>query len=291
MKKRPLVYVIINYNDAKTTEKLLNNIKDYKSISKIIVVDNHSNDDSYQVLKKWEQDHIKVIQTEKNKGFSHGLNIGCQEAIALYPTCDIILSNADITIYSDENLKELQKASSKKDIGVLGPVVCQGKEISRGWKVPTPKQSIFMNLPVLGRKFEKKYTTYPEEHYKDDLSYVDAVSGCFFLIKSEVMKEIGDFDEQVFLYYEENILARKLQKTSYKTAIYNKVVILHDHSVSVDKNMSYINKFKTLKTSQYYFEEKYNHATKMQLRFLKWFGKLTLGTIYIRVFLKGGLKK
>ena len=47
--------MIINYNDAKTTEKLLNNVKDYKSISKIIVVDNHSSDDSYQVLKKWEQ--------------------------------------------------------------------------------------------------------------------------------------------------------------------------------------------------------------------------------------------
>ncbi len=291
MKKRPLVFVIINYNDAKTTEKLLNNVKDYKSISKIIVVDNHSSDDSYQVLKKWEQEHIKVICTEENKGFSHGLNAGCKEAVSIYPVCDIILSNADITIYSDENLKELQEASKKKEIGVLGPVVCQGKEISRGWKVPTPKQSVFMNLPVIGRKLEKKYTTYPEEHYQKELSYVDAVSGCFFLIKSEVLKEVGYFDEHVFLYYEENILACKLKKTPYKVAVYNPVLILHDHSVSVDKNMNYIKKFKILKQSQYYFEEKYNQASKMQLRFLKWFGKLTLGTIYIRVFLKGGLRK
>ena len=45
---RKLVFVIINYNDYETTKKLLDNIKDYKVIDKIYVVDNHSTDNSYK---------------------------------------------------------------------------------------------------------------------------------------------------------------------------------------------------------------------------------------------------
>ena len=50
MKK--LGFVIVNYNDANTTIRLLNQIKDYKSIDQIIVVDNNSTDDSVKKLKK-----------------------------------------------------------------------------------------------------------------------------------------------------------------------------------------------------------------------------------------------
>ena len=50
MKK--LYFTIINYNDYETTKTLIDNIKDYKSIYKIIVVDNNSTDDSYPNLKK-----------------------------------------------------------------------------------------------------------------------------------------------------------------------------------------------------------------------------------------------
>ena len=46
--------VIINYNDYKTTKILLNNVKDYDSLDSIVVVDNHSTDNSYKILKKLE---------------------------------------------------------------------------------------------------------------------------------------------------------------------------------------------------------------------------------------------
>ena len=284
MKKRPLVFIIINYNDYKTTERLLLNIKDYKSIHHIIVVDNHSTDQSYTYLKKYESKHITVYKTKENKGFSYGMNEGAKIALKLYKKCDLVFSNSDIILSSNENLEELQKVLSNKEIGVLGPVICQDHELSRGWKIPLPKKTIWTNLPIVGRKFSKKYTVYSEEHYKTDISFVDAVSGCFFLIKSEVLEQVGFFDENVFLYYEENILATKLKSTNYKIAVYNKVVIIHDHAVTINKNMNMIKKFKTLKKSQYYFEEKYNNATKRELFLMKFAARLTLITLYIRVF-------
>ena len=86
-------------------------------------------------------------------------------------------------------------------------------------------------------------------------------------------------------------MASKLKKTNYKTAIANNITIIHDHSVSVDKSINYINKFKILKRSQVYFESVYNKASKVEMFFLKLTIKLTLMTLYVRIFIKGGLKK
>lgn len=288
---RDLVFVIINYNTKALAEKLVANVKDYQSISKILIVDNASTDDSYQELKKLENDRIEVIQAKENKGFSAGMNIGAKRAIELFSKCDIIFSNTDIIISSEETIEILQTALKMRRVAVASPVVFQENTISRGWKIPSAKEEILINLPGIGKKFQKKYMFYDEDHYKGKYSYVEAVSGCFFMIKSEALKRVNYFDENVFLYYEENILGEKLRNSSYTLVICNEALIIHDHSVSIDHNVGTINKFKILKTSQRYFQKKYHYATEKEIRELKFTSNLTLITIYIRVFLKGGFKK
>jgi len=288
---RDLVFVIINYNTKALVEKLVANVKDYQSISKILIVDNASTDDSYQELKKLENDRIEVIQAKENKGFSAGMNIGAKRAIELFSKCDIIFSNTDIIISSEETIEILQTALKMRRVAVASPVVFQENTISRGWKIPSAKEEVLINLPGIGKKFQKKYMFYDEDHYKGKYSYVEAVSGCFFMIKSEALKRVNYFDENVFLYYEENILGEKLRNSSYTLVICNEALIIHDHSVSIDHNVGTINKFKILKTSQRYFQKKYHYATEKESRKLKFTSNLTLMTIYIRVFLKGGFKK
>ena len=288
---RDLVFVIINYNTKALAEKLVANVKDYQSISKILIVDNASTDDSYQELKKLENDRIEVLQAEENKGFSAGMNIGAKRAIELFSKCDIIFSNTDIIISSEETIEILQTALKMRRVAVASPVVFQENTISRGWKIPSAKEEILINLPGIGKKFQKKYMFYDEDHYKGKYSYVEAVSGCFFMIKSEALKRVNYFDENVFLYYEENILGEKLRNSSYTLVICNEALIIHDHSVSIDHNVGTINKFNILKTSQRYFQKKYHYATEKEIRKLKFTSNLTLITIYIRVFLKGGFKK
>lgn len=287
---RKLVFIIINYNDYKTTKRLLDNIKDYKVIDKIYVVDNHSTDDSYENLKKLNIKRYEVIETPSNKGFAYALNIGAKKAIDDLGNVDIIFSNSDIIINSNEDLEDLKKTLDKRLVGLVGPVVVQNGKLNRGWHLPSPKNEILSNLPGIGKRFNKKIY-YDDSYYKGDSSEVEVISFCFFLIKSEVLKEINYFDDNTFLYYEENITASKLKRTQYKTLINNNVTIIHDHSVSVDKNISYINKYKILKQSQLYFETNYNNANSIEKFLLKVTIRLTLLTLYVRIFLRGGLKK
>lgn len=282
--------VIINYNDYKTTSFLLDSIKDYKCLDLIIVVDNKSTDDSLKHLKKYENNKIKIIEAEENKGYAAGLNIGAKEVIKKLKNCNIIFSNSDVIINKEEDLEKLSKDIGKHSIAAVGPTIVENRSLNRGWMLPTIKDEIKFNLPLVSRKYRKEIL-YDDEHYNEDLSIVGVVSGCFFCVSGKVLEEVDYFDEATFLYYEEQILSKKLEEKDYQVAVDNNVVIIHNHSVTIDKNINKVNKYKELKKSQRYFVKEYLQATEKELKWLDFTNKLSLVILYIRCFFKGGFKK
>lgn len=282
--------VIINYNDYKTTSFLLDSIKDYKCLDLIVVVDNKSTDDSLKHLKKYENNKIKIIEAEENKGYAAGLNAGAKEVIKKLKNCNIIFSNSDVIINKEEDLEKLSKDIGKHSIAVVGPTIVENRSLNRGWMLPTIKDEIKFNLPLVSRKYRKEIL-YDDEHYNEDLSIVGVVSGCFFCVNGKVLEEVDYFDEATFLYYEEQILSKKLEEKDYQVAVDNNVVIIHNHSVTIDKNINKVNKYKELKKSQRYFVKEYLQATEKELKWLDFTNKLSLVILYIRCFFKGGFKK
>lgn len=268
--------VIVNYNDYESTSKLVENIKNYKIIEKIVIVDNNSNEEEKEKLKTIKNKKVKIIENMENKGYSYAINIGAKYLISLYGKCNIIVSNSDVIIKEERHIRELLKTLLKKNVAISAPVIFENGTLNRGWKLTSPKQDLLMSFPKVYRFFEKIFRYYNETHYDLKTSAVDVVSGCFFLIKSTVLEEIGFLDENVFLYYEENILAKKLKKLKLESIVNNEVVIIHNHSVTVDKNINKKRKLKILRESQFYYEENYNNASKLELFFMKLFSKLVL---------------
>lgn len=284
--KNKLAIVIVNYNDYDTTKQLLDNIKDYSCLNKIVIVDNNSTDNSYQKLQKLETDKINIIRNNKSKSYASGLNLGAKYLIKKFKNINIIFSNSDIIIKSEKDLIKLSSDIGKFNIGVIGPVINEHGTLNRGWMLPNANQEILFNLPLISRYFKKKYLSYNPSHYNEKISIVGAVSGCFFIVNSNLLKEINYFDENTFLYYEENILAKKVEKTSYQIAIDNEVEIIHNHSVTIDKAQTKVNKYKILKNSQRYYVKEYLNANKLQLFILYITNKLSLLILYIRCIFK-----
>ncbi|MEG2385022.1 MAG: hypothetical protein RSB19_05570, partial [Erysipelotrichaceae bacterium] len=75
--------------------------------------------------------------------------------------------------------------------------------------------------------------------------------------------------------YEENILYKKLEQIHKKVCIDSNVSVVHNHSVTIDKSMNKLNKYKELKKSQYYFHCVYNKANMLQRCLLKLSDKFT----------------
>ena len=282
--QKKLGMVIVNYNDFDMTSRLLNNVKNYKCLFHIVVVDNNSTDDSFEKLKEFESNRITIIKNS-SRHFSSGLNVGAKYLIKKVGDCNIIFSNSDIIIKGEEDLKKLS-SNIKNDIVVVGPVVNEHGVLNRGWKLPKVNYEILFNIPLLSRYYKKKLLSYDEDCYASDTTVVDAVSGCFFIVSGEFLENNNYFDEHTFLYYEEQIFATKVKKAKKKELIDNQVVIIHDHSVSVDKSIKRLEKQKVLKQSQRYYAKKYQKANKVQMALLYITDYFYRGVLCIRCLIR-----
>ena len=275
--------VIVHYNDSKSVSDLIDNIKDYKILDKIVIVDNKSNDINLSKVKKLCNKKIELIENKDNKGFAYAINVGCKYLIKTLGKCNLIVSNADIIIDKEKNIIDLIKYLNDDEIGLVSPTIIENGKLNRGWRNPTPLMDILMNMVYIHRFIRKKYIFYSNEHYKNKISDVEVVSGCFFLLKSETLEEINYLDENTFLYYEENILAKKIKNINKRIIVCNDIKIIHNHSISIDKNLKKIKKFKTQKKSQYYFQTEYNKANIIERILLKvtaFISRNILGVLY-----------
>lgn len=261
--------VVLNYNDAIETIEFVKKISEYNTIDHICVVDNGSNDNSYQKLKKLNKGNIKVLPLPQNKGYSSGNNAGLQY---LYQQeCELfIVANPDIIIEKDALLDFLAYIEAYPDYAIYGPAIKEGNNLNHGWKLMKIGYDIMDNIVYLNRFFKKR-NQYKKSHYNTYISEVDVVSGCFFAMKKEVIDTLGYLDEGTFLYYEENILAKKAKDCGFKSAIINRVEVIHNHAVTIDKNINHYRKLRIMKDSQYYYQTTfYKH-----MRFSKWLLKKT----------------
>ena len=117
--------VILNYNDYENTIQMLNQIKDYTCLDKIVIVDNCSTDQSVEKLKVYENKKIVLLEASENKGYASGNNLGLSY-LEKNTSCEIaIISNPDIVV-SESVLKELiHDMKTHADISFLGPKVLE----------------------------------------------------------------------------------------------------------------------------------------------------------------------
>ena len=280
--------VVLNYNDYKETREYIDTIKKFKIINKIVVVDNNSTDASYEVLKRMEKGNITVLKADENRGYSSGNNIGVKY---LKDKADyIIVSNPDI-ILEESVIKKMKKDMDENpEYALVAPVIEQHGEILRGWKLPRIVDEIGLNINYFHRFVEKKLK-YDSKKYNSELTKVDVVSGCFFMIRTEVLNLIGNFDESTFLFYEENILASKLKNINAKLCVDNTIKVIHNESVTINKTMASINKYKILKNSQKYFVKYYLHANVFEMFLLRFVYHVSLIIAYIIYFFNKVFKK
>lgn len=268
--------IIINYNDLDNTINLINEASKLTAINKIVVVDNNSTNKDYIKLNEIKNSKLHVICLNKNIGYSGAINKACLYLIDEYSKCNIIISNSDISIPSNKVIKSLAKCLENESIGAVMPKILENGSFKYGWKLTNSFKDLIVNIPLINKLYKDTFKYYNEEHFNNLYPVVDVLYGCFFMIKSDVLKDINYFDESVFLYYEEYILARKLKLKKLLTVVDTNVFVEHKHNVSIGNNISKINKYKIYKESQIYYEKYYNDANKIEILLFKLFYKSSL---------------
>lgn len=214
--KKDLAIIILNYNNYNLTIALVNHIKQLKY--PICIVDNASENDSWEILNNafGKQKEIFLIKSKTNGGYSKGNNIGIRYAIKKIPSLKYIaIMNPDIELCDNFTFEKLCTVLEQDEqlAGITAITIFNNILDSKNTcasKLLTSKQLVIADI--------KGFSKIVSRHYKrlkanrNGVAYVDKIQGCFFIIKRDAFEKIGLFDENVFLYFEEDIIAYKLKK-------------------------------------------------------------------------------
>lgn len=193
--------IIVSFNTIKVTKTALSHLyaSQHNYDLKVIVIDNASNDHSADILRG-EYPDILLIENDKNVGFGRANN----QALPYINSRYVLLLNTDAFVESGTVAKTVKYMDANPKCGILG-VKLLGRDgvLQPSCRYfPTP-WNIFLGRTGLKRIFR---------HAKlvDDMSWdhasvknCDWVPGCYFLIRKEVIDQVGLFDPRFFLYYEE----------------------------------------------------------------------------------------
>lgn len=263
--------VILNYNDAASTMKLVDSIIGYESLGHIVVVDNCSTDDSLKHLSRQYLDNnkVSVISSGKNGGYSYGNNFGAKYLMDKFSTQVIFIANPDV-LFDERLIKSIVKQfEASKEYGVLTGVMVRPD----GNVDSAPYRKLYSYAHDLGDCFlTVRRLVYEKRRYEVDYSVpvmdVEVIQGSFFAITAKAFKKINGLDENIFLYYEELILAKKLKNAGYKSGLLTTEKYLHNHSISIRRSMKNIRIWKAVLKSKYYYQKEYNDANKAEMLLL-----------------------
>lgn len=204
--------VIVNYRLKYFLEQTLLSVEEaYTEVDgHTIVIDNNSGDDSIDFLEE-RFPTVTFIRNRENVGFAKANNQG----FALADTDYILVLNPD-TIIGNDTLKDAIKwLDEHPNCGAVGVKMIDGNGIF----LPESKRSFpstwnsFCKLFGLSsifphsRLFARYHLRYLNEN---EPHQVPVLAGAFMLLRTDLTKKVGGFDEDFFMYGEDMDLSYRM---------------------------------------------------------------------------------
>ncbi len=215
---------IVTFNNMSTIDKTLQTLFEYtKDIDfKLYVVDNNSTDGTPEYIKA-NFPQVEVLIQNKNIGFGAGHNVVIENINSEYHA----VINPDIVFVENAIKGLVSYMENNEDIGLLSPRICfpDGREQILGKRNPHFKYILASRLR--NEKTSELLSEYAMlERGTDEPFDIENATGCFMLLRTSVLKQIGGFDERYFMYFEDADITREVNKIS-RAVYYPQVVVSH----------------------------------------------------------------
>ena len=260
-------YVVLHYKNNKDTEKCIESlIHTTSELSRIIIVDNGSNDGSGEKLeKKYHSNRqCEFILLRKNLGFSKGNNAGYLLAKQKYNPDFIVITNNDVVFYQNNFEDNVREIFVRTKFDVLGPDIYiprhgdhqsplfktaisidelrnelaeyryyldHPSRFSKRLKIHAIKNRLCSHSAFI-RFIYSKIRKKDNMDYKKEYEAVGLQGACLIFSKKFIQKENKAFEPEPFLYEEEVFLFFRCRKKGYKMIYSPKVAIKHEEAAS-----------------------------------------------------------
>ena len=225
--------ILLNYNGYKDTIDCIKSLQsiDYPNY-KIVIVDNKSTNGSERYIKDFIQgmDDIHFIQTGQNLGFSGGNNVGIKWS--LENNADYIcLLNNDTTVEPDFLSILVKEMQENEEIGISAGKIMYYSRPDIIWSAG----GYIDEGKCLGYHYGINCNDSNEYNIKKEVTFL---TGCLQLISADVLKKIGLYDEEYFLYMEDVDFCYRAKLAGYKIIYVPNSKIYHKVSASTGGEQS-----------------------------------------------------
>ena len=188
----------------KSDNKILDCLNSINREIKIIIIENSNNNQFKEVIER-KYPNCTCYLSGENLGYGKGNNLGLSKVKSKYA----LIINPDAILESDAIKNFIVTANDKPNFGIIGPYVQEEKE----------KKTI----NILENK----------------LIEVNNVKGFAMFLNMKQFNNIGFFDENIFIYFEEIDLCKRLRLDNKKIYLDTSIKIFHPGGSSHDKHVDY----------------------------------------------------
>ena len=218
---KDITIIIVSY---KSEKMIIRNLEIIKKFPTIII--NNSRSDKFNTLID-NFKNIKLITPDLNLGYGKANNLGVNQSKTPY----FLIVNPDILL-NEKLINTLYSTflNYNNDIGVVGPSLYDSNMKRR------TNGSISHVKKIRGSKLSSSINNIPEDNM-----CCDFLVGCCLFMKRDFFIELGGFDKDFFMYFEDNDLCDRIIKNG-KTVVEvpsAKVIHLENSSSKKDSLQNY----------------------------------------------------
>ena len=225
MFNQDLTVVINTFN---SDEKIFSCLESISPSINIIIVENSNNEDFKNAVEK-KYLNVKCILTGKNLGYANGNNLGLTKVKTKFS----LILNPDTILEKNSLDNFFKSAKTFPDFSIISPAIQEEKD----------------------KELKKK---------NNNLIEVDNVKGFAMFLNMDQFKEVGFFDKNFFIYFEEIDLCRRLKLANKKIYLDPNIIIYHvggsSHNKSIDYEMELSRNWHWM-WSTFYYHKKYSGFT------------------------------
>ena len=240
-----LSVIIVSYNTADLIGACLDSVLASEHINlEVFVVDNASKDTGVAVIQK-HFPTVRLIANETNRGFGVANN----QALAYCRGRYIVFLNPDTTIASDSLVRMMRFMDTHPEVGLAGPIV----------RNPN------------GSRQDSVSVCYPGHRYGGpELGSLPGTIACVLgacqISRTELLRDLGGFDEDFFLYGEDQDLCLRVRQRGFLIEQINDAVILHHGGQSERDSLPEEVVRKKLQAEYLFYRKHYHPLTIVRIR-------------------------
>ncbi len=225
--------VIVTWNGKVIVAECLESLDHYRDDPsvQVIVADNASTDGTPEMIRR-QYPHVTLIQNDSNLGFSKANNIGIKLCTGRY----IALINSDVRVPDGCLEKMMDYMQAHPDIGMVGPkmILPDGGVGDSCMRFPTP-MNWFCRALALDTLFHRwgLFGGFLMKDFRyDRVQNVDVLTGWFWLVRSEAVRQVGVLDERFFFYGEDIDWSKRFHDAGWRVVFYPEAEAIHNCAAS-----------------------------------------------------------